>query len=163
MEICLRETQLMRSACRIRFVLLPICLLALSMVCVAQAPANSALTNADIVKMMRAGLPESIIVREIRQSGGTLNTTPDALIQLKKQGASERILSAVLDSHAGPEPYPMYEGYGPSHPHMPSFQADVRVKSNKHATISVGHNHVAVQKGGAPLFSVTWQDLDPGK
>ena len=113
--------------------------------------------------MMRAGLPESIIVREIRMSGGSLNTSPEALIQLKKLGASERILSAMLDSHAGPEPYPMYEGYGPSHPHMPSFQADVRVKSNKHATISVGHNHVAVQKGGAPVFSVTWEDTEPSK
>jgi hypothetical protein len=153
----------MRGAHWIRLVLLLIWLLALSMVCVAQAPNNGALTNADIVKMMRAGLPESIIVREIRMSGGSLNTSPDALIQLKKLGASERILSAVLDSRAGPEPYPMYEEYGPSHPHMPSFQADVRVKSNKHATISVGHNHVAVQKGGAPVFSVTWENTDPSK
>jgi len=147
---------------RMRLVLLLTCLLVLSMGCVAQTPRNCALTNADIVKMMRAGLPESIIVREIRMSGGTLNTTPDALIQLKKQGASERILSAVLDAHAGLEPYPMYEGYGASHPHMPSFRADVRVKSNKHATITVGHNHIAVGKADAPLFSVTWQKLDPG-
>ena len=151
----------MGGASRMRLVLLLTCLLALSMVCVAQAPGNSALTNADIVKMMRAGLPESIIVREIRQSGATFNTTPDALIQLKKQGASERILSAVLDAHAGPEP--RYEGYGPSHPHMPSFQADVRVKSKKPAVISVGHNHVAVAKGGAPLFSLTWENLDGSK
>lgn len=149
----------MRGRCRIRFVLLMTGLLALSIVCAAQAPNNPGLTNADIVKMMRAGLPESIIVREIRQSGSAFNTSPEALIQLKKQGASERILNAVMDAHAGPEPYPMYEG--PSHPHIPSFQADVRVKSNKHTSISVGHNHVAVQKGGAPLFSVTWENLDP--
>jgi len=153
----------MCGAYRIRFVLLMTCLLALSIVCAAQAPSNGALTNTDIVKMMRAGLPESIIVREIRQSGSALNTSPEALIQLKKQGASERILGAVLDSHAGPERYPMYEGYGEPHPHMPSFKADVRVKSNKHATISVGHNHVAVGKGDAPLFSVTWENLDGSK
>ena len=151
----------MRSVYRRGLVRLLTCLLALSITCAAQTPNNSALTNADIVKMMRAGLPESIIVREIRLSGGSLNTSPDALIQLKKLGASERILNAMLDSHAGPEPYPMYEGYGPSHPHMPSFQADVRVKSNKQATISVGHNHVAVQKGGAPVFSVTWENSEP--
>jgi hypothetical protein len=156
----------MRSVDRMGLIRLLTCLLALSVVCVAQAPGNGALTNADIVKMMRAGLPESIIVREIRQSGGSLNTSPDALIQLKKLGASERILSAVLDSHAGPEPpepYAMSGGYGASHPHMPSFQADVRVKSNKQATISVGHNHVAVQKGGAPVFSVTWENTEPSK
>lgn len=152
----------MRGAYRIRFVVLLTGLLVLSIACLAQAPGNG-LTNADIVKMMRAGLPESIIVREIHQSGGFLNTSPDALIQLKKLGASERILSAVLDSHSGPEPYPRYEGAGPSHPHMPSFQADVRVKSKKPATISVGHNHVAVAKDGAPVFSVTWQNLDGSK
>ncbi len=153
----------MRGAYWIRFAILMTCLLALSIACVAQAPNNCALTNADIVKMMRAGLPESIIVREIRMSGGALNASPDALIQLKKLGASERILSAVLDAHARPEPYPMYDVYGPSHPHMPAFQADVRVKSKKPAIISVGHNHVAVQKGGAPLFSVTWEKLDPSQ
>lgn len=153
----------MRSVYRMGLVRLLTCLLALSIAGAAQAPGNGPLTNADVVKMMRAGLPESIIVREIRMSGGSLNTSPEALIQLKKLGASERILNAMLDSHAGPEPYPRYEGDGPSHPHMPSFQADVRVKSNKHATISVGHNHVAVQKGGAPVFSVTWEDTEPSK
>ena len=62
----------------------------------AQAPTDQALTNADIVKMMKAGLPESVILREIQMSNTDFATSPAALIQLRKQGASERILHAVL-------------------------------------------------------------------
>ena len=67
----------------------------------AQAPTDQALTNADIVRMMKAGMPESIILREIRMSNTDFAISPAALIELKKQGASERILGAVLDSRMG--------------------------------------------------------------
>ena len=68
----------------------------------AQAPTDNGLTNTDIVKMVKAGLPESIIVREIQMSRADFSTGPNALIELKKQGASEKILGAVLDSRMGP-------------------------------------------------------------
>ena len=97
----------MRSPCYIRIALILACFMAVPAACFAQA-ADGAFTNADVVKMMRAGLPESIIVREIRMSPTPLTATPAALIQLKKQGATEAILDAVLDSQGGPaapEPY----------------------------------------------------------
>ena len=56
----MRGTRLLQLAFLLAF------LLALPLV--AQAPTDNVLTNADIVKMMKAGLPESIILREIQMS-----------------------------------------------------------------------------------------------
>jgi hypothetical protein len=54
------------------------------------------LTNADIVTMIKAELPESTIILAIQQSAPNFDTTPDGLIQLKKQGATSKILDAML-------------------------------------------------------------------
>ena len=51
--------------------------------------------------MVKAGVPESIVVREIQMSQTDFGTSPAALIELRKQGASERVLGAVLDSRMG--------------------------------------------------------------
>ena len=156
----------MRSASSIRLTLVLACLLAVPAACFAQSSTDGAITNADIVKMMRAGLPESIIVREIRLSPAPLTATPTALIQLKKQGATEAILDAVLDSQGGPaapEPYASAAVYGAHRPRLPSFEADLRVKSNKHEKVSVGQNHISVQQSGVPLFSLTWKQTAPNK
>ena len=45
----------------------------------AQTTGN-VLTNADVVKMMKAGLPESIIVRVIQTSRTDFSATPAGLI-----------------------------------------------------------------------------------
>ena len=84
--------------------LLPAFLFVLSMgipsSCPAQVPTENGLTNADVIRMMKAGIPESIIVREIQMSNTNLGTGAAALIELKKQGASEILLGAVLDSRS---------------------------------------------------------------
>ncbi len=147
-----------------------IVLLALSVTLPAASPAqttDAVLTNADIVKMVKAGLPESIIVREIQMSRTDFGTSPAALIELKKQGASEGILGAVLDSRMGPartESTPLPATHlaaqsGASGPHhLPSFEADLRVNPTKHEKISVGHNQIKVVQSGVPLFSLKWKE-----
>lgn len=63
--------------------------------------AKAGLTNADIVEMIKAGLPESTIILAIRKEPANLDTSAQALIQLKKQGATQKILDAMLESQAG--------------------------------------------------------------
>jgi hypothetical protein len=58
------------------------------------------ITNSEITRMVKAGLPESVILEKIKTSSGQLDTSPDALIALKQAGASDGILSAVL-KHSG--------------------------------------------------------------
>ena len=154
----------MRGNSLFRFALALIVLAGFSALCFAQAAEDGAITNADVVKMIRAGLPESVIVREIRMSRAPLAATPAAMIQLKKSGASEGILNAVLDSQGGPpvpDAYATSSIYGEHRPHLPSFEADLRVKPNKHERVSVGQNHISVQQSGEPLFSLTWKDTAP--
>lgn len=69
--------------------------LALFFVCVLRAQTPS--SNADIVKMIQAGLPESTIVNKIHEGTGHWDTSVDALILLKNAGATEAELGAMTE------------------------------------------------------------------
>ena len=146
-----------------------ICLLAFSLAIplVAQAPTDNVLTNADIAKMMKAGLPESIIVREIQMSRTDFATSPSALIELKKQGASERVLGAVLDSRMGtsrsePEsratPRVVAQASAPGPHHLPSFEADMKINSKTNGK-PLDHNTIKLEGSGVPVFSLKWKEI----
>ncbi|MHB1516631.1 MAG: DUF2846 domain-containing protein [Acidiferrobacteraceae bacterium] len=68
---------------------------------VAKSPGRSvaayASANTDVLKMLKAGLPESVVLAKIHMEPGKFDTSADALIALKKAGASEAVLDAVLD------------------------------------------------------------------
>jgi len=156
----------MRGARLLQLAFLLVFLLALPLL--AQAPTDTVLTNADIVKMMKAGLPESIILREIQMSRTDFGTSPAALIELKKQGASERILGAVLDSRMGtsrsePEsratPRIVAQAAAPGLHHMPSFEADMRINPTVNGKLSMGHNQIKVERSGVPVFSLKWKEI----
>ena len=132
----------------------------------AQSANDNVLTNADVVRMVHAGLPESIIVQKIQMSRTNFVTTASALIELKNQGASERVLGAVLDSQAGAsrsESEPMEARRSSPQPaatgahHMPTFQADLRVNSTVLGKLSMKHNEIKVERSGVPLFSLEWK------
>lgn len=145
-------------------------LLMFSTLAVAQTAADTAaLTNSDVVKMLKAGLPEGIILRYIQISRTNFATTPNALIDLKKHGASEAVLGAVLDSwSAGGMPYAealpdggaRFQSSGPS-PHMPAFKADLRVNRKVHEQLTMNHNHIELKGKGVPSVSVEWQTSPP--
>jgi hypothetical protein len=160
----MRGTRLLQLAFLLAF------LLALPLV--AQAPTDNVLTNADIVKMMKAGFPESIILREIQMSSTDFSTSPSGLIELKKQGVSERILGAVLDSRMGPSrsepesratPRIVAQAATPGLHHMPTFEADMRINSTANGKLSMGHNHIKVERSGVPVFDLQWKEIAPGK
>jgi hypothetical protein len=75
------------------------CLLMGTSVVVAQQ-AKTSMTNADVVEMVKAGLPETTIVLAIQQSQTNFDTSPQALILLKKQGVGQKILEAMLQPQA---------------------------------------------------------------
>jgi hypothetical protein len=62
---------------------------------------SGALTNADIIEMIKAGLPESTIILAIQKQPSKLDTSAQALIQLKRQGATQKILDAMLQAQGG--------------------------------------------------------------
>ena len=156
----------MRSARRLQLTFLMSLLLALPAASIAQAPTDNTLTNADIVRMVRAGIPESIIVREIQDSETNFVTSANALIELRKQHVPTRVLDAMLDSGSGtrgrqaePLAPPMAAAQSAApHPHqLPTFDAAVRLDSKTTAKVSVSKNHIKVERSGVPLFSLIWK------
>jgi len=157
----------MRSARLFPPAFLFLLLLSTPMACPGQVSTENGLTNADIVRMMKAGVPESIIVREIQMSSTTLGAGPAALIELKKHGASENILGAILDSRSrtskfvSDAPDSTYVAADPSssRPHrLPPFEADLRLNSKQREKISVGQNHIKFEQSGVPVFSLKWKE-----
>lgn len=64
------------------------------------AEATKALTNADVVQMVKAGLPESTILLSIKSAPADFKTAPTDLIALKKSGVTQPVLDAML-THGG--------------------------------------------------------------
>lgn len=64
------------------------------------------ITNVDIIKMVKARLPESTIILAIHQNPGKFDTSPDALINLKNQGVTQGILDAMLTKTNSQSPVP---------------------------------------------------------
>ena len=142
--------------------------LALAAQGIAQAQPERPLTNSDVVKMVNADIPASIIVRDIEVSWTNFVTTPDALISLKQHHVPDRVLAAIVDSQAAErmrqvEPPAMAYGAPPSavsHPHhpLPNVDATVRLDSKTTGKVQVRKNEIKVEKAGVPLFDVKWKE-----
>jgi hypothetical protein len=78
----------------------------------AKVAAAPAITNADVIKMVRAGLGESLVVTTIRQTERrAFALTPDGLVELKAAGVSDNIIRVMMDPKAtvseAPAPTPV--------------------------------------------------------
>ena len=57
-------------------------------------------TNEEIIKLVQEKLPDSVVLAKIQSSNCDFDTSTDALIKLKRSGASDSVLKAVVDSKA---------------------------------------------------------------
>jgi len=71
--------------------------------------AQQAMSNDAIIKLVKAGLSDDLIVSTINASAGTYDTSANGLIALKTAGASDKVVSAIVvkASGAGPAATPM--------------------------------------------------------
>lgn len=60
-----------------------------------------AVTNYDLLQMTRAGVSEDVIISTMRSRGARIDLSPQAIITLKQQGVSDRVLMAAQDMSAG--------------------------------------------------------------
>ena len=65
------------------------------------AYAQQGLNNDAIVKMVKAGLSDDIIVTTINSQAGTYDTTTDGLIALKTAGVSDKVVGAMISRSSG--------------------------------------------------------------
>jgi hypothetical protein len=68
--------------------------------------AQQSLNNDSIVKLVKAGLSEDLIVSTINASPGTYDTSANGLIALKGAGASDKIVTAIVMKASGAVPAP---------------------------------------------------------
>ena len=65
------------------------------------APGSAAanvLQNQDVIKMVKAGLDDTLIIAKISSSKCQFDTSTDALIQLKQSGVSAAVLKAIVSA-----------------------------------------------------------------
>ena len=66
-----------------------------------QGQEASALTNNDVLEMVKAGLSADIIVAKIKASVSKFDTSPGALQQLKSAGVSDAVILAMVQAPVG--------------------------------------------------------------
>ncbi len=54
------------------------------------------LTNADVVRMVKAGVPESAILSSIQSSPAKFDLSPEGLIGLRNAGVSQKVMEAMM-------------------------------------------------------------------
>ena len=79
-----------------RIICLIIQVLFIAAMFVAAQDKSKALTNADVIDMVKAGLPESTIVLSIERSPANYDTSTQALIQMNKANVSAKVLDAMV-------------------------------------------------------------------
>lgn len=57
--------------------------------------------NAEIIKLLEAKMPESVVIGAIEKTSARFDTSANALIRLKDKGASPAVLNAVLGAGSG--------------------------------------------------------------
>lgn len=67
----------------------------------AQQRSDAALTNAAVIKLVRAGFKEKTVVAIIQTRANKFELGPDRLIELKRNGVSENIILAMLSQEVG--------------------------------------------------------------
>jgi hypothetical protein len=68
--------------------------------------AQQALNNDAVIKLVKAGLSDDLIVSTINASIGTYNTSTDGIIALKAAGVSDKVVAAVVAKASAPTPVP---------------------------------------------------------
>jgi hypothetical protein len=71
-------------------------LLAVARFSVVGQEGKQALMNADVINMVKAGLPEKTVILAIEQSSTKFDLRPAALIELKNQGVPQSVMEAML-------------------------------------------------------------------
>ncbi|MGD0682979.1 MAG: hypothetical protein ABR990_13130 [Terracidiphilus sp.] len=83
--------------------------------------AQQALNNDAIIKLVKAGLSDDLIVTTINAQPGNYDTSTDGLIALKTGGASDKVVSAIVTKAAtAPPPAPVAPAPPPAPPVAPA-------------------------------------------
>jgi hypothetical protein len=69
--------------------------------------AQQVMNNDSVIKLVKAGLSDDLIVSTINASPGAFDTSANGLIALKQAGASDKVVSAIVMKSSAPAPAPI--------------------------------------------------------
>lgn len=112
-----------------------VCLVSASRARAAVQGAEAPLTNASVVKLVRAGFREKTVIAIIRTRPAHFDLSPERLIELKKNGVSEKIILAMIGRGADVsvaeddwgEDEPFFRGGGTTNPGASSDPNEVNI------------------------------------
>src|SRR5579863_7406424 len=81
--------------------------------------AQQTLNNDAIVKMVKAGFSDDLIVATVNGVPGSYDTSVDGLIALKNAGVSEKVVAAIVTKASTPAPTPAAAAVDPNDPASP--------------------------------------------
>jgi|GEM_PF-4105397 len=119
------------------------------------------MTNSDVVSMVKAELPESVVVLAIQKSAAGFDITPQALIALKNDGVGAKIIEAIISQQSQSQMPVAKEDKNP-----PPSEADLRklfegmVKEQSSGVITIAAlkkvNGQVSSKNGVPIYSMSF-------
>jgi len=75
---------------------LVLCLTALGC---ATRPLPPALTQADVISMVKAGMSDEDIMRRVDASGTVFRLSSDDIVMLRREGVSDRLVTFMMDTY----------------------------------------------------------------
>ena len=63
--------------------------------------AQEVLTNDSVIQMVKAGLPEAVVIAKIKSTSTKFDLKTDSLVGLKKAGVSDKVLEAMVAAGSG--------------------------------------------------------------
>ncbi len=125
------------------------------------------LGNADIVKLVKAGLSAETIEAKIAASQTDFDTSTDALVALAGEGVPDRVIRAMI-GHDGPgiapvPPTPPAPPAPPAPPRMASRRYDVTVHAGSgkcEAELRVDGKGLKASRCRTLDFEIPWRDLE---
>jgi len=70
----------------------------------ATSLAQEVLTNDSVIQMVKAGLPEAVVIAKIKSTSTKFDLKTDSLVSLKKAGISDKVLEAMVAAGSGAAP-----------------------------------------------------------
>ncbi len=67
----------------------------------ATSLAQEVLTNDSVIQMVKAGLPEAVVIAKIKSTATKFDLKTDSLVSLKKAGISDKVLEAMVAAGSG--------------------------------------------------------------
>src|SRR5262245_19688248 len=126
----------------------------LVLVLVAIAPAQTPMTNETVIKMVKAGLSEDIVLGSIKNQPPGFSVEPDDLIALKKAGVSDKVVAAMLErAMAAPAARPAAPAAAPAAPSTPPAAAP--------SGNPLARGPLPTEVGVYYLKDGTWKELPP--